>query len=253
MRRLALLSLLWAAVVVGPASAQEDVTAGAPSASNDASSAIGNRLYISPMGSYAWTDKDRDTDDGWGGRLAIGKQFSPYFSAELTGQYTQFDTSGGGSKFKLIGYGVNALLFPFPEVIPAYGIVGALYGDGKDHPTSDGGASKYDSVLVDAGVGLLVGPIGFLNDGSIRVEGLYRRDFHSDDELGNGAGDSFGDVVANLGLLIPIGAAPPPPAPAPAPVDVVPAVAPADSDGDGVTDDLDQCPGTPAGTPVDAV
>ena len=41
-------------------------------------------------------------------------------------------------------------------------------------------------------------------------------------------------------------AAPPPPPPPPPP-------APADADGDGVTDDLDKCPGTPAGTKVDKV
>ena len=41
----------------------------------------------------------------------------------------------------------------------------------------------------------------------------------------------------------------PTPAAAPAPAAVVAPVA--DADGDGVPDDLDQCPGTPAGTPVD--
>jgi outer membrane protein len=40
-------------------------------------------------------------------------------------------------------------------------------------------------------------------------------------------------------------AAPPPPPPPPPP--------PADADGDGVTDDMDKCPGTPAGTKVDKV
>jgi OOP family OmpA-OmpF porin len=43
----------------------------------------------------------------------------------------------------------------------------------------------------------------------------------------------------------PVAAAPPPPPPPPAP--------PADSDGDGVTDNQDQCPGTPAGVAVDAL
>jgi outer membrane protein W len=41
--------------------------------------------------------------------------------------------------------------------------------------------------------------------------------------------------------------APPPPPPPPPP----PAPKPADSDGDGVTDDMDKCPNTPAGTKVD--
>ena len=51
---------------------------------------------------------------------------------------------------------------------------------------------------------------------------------------------------------------PPPVEPAPAPVEPAPVApvapvvpAPVDTDGDGVTDDLDQCPNTPAGVVVD--
>lgn len=44
----------------------------------------------------------------------------------------------------------------------------------------------------------------------------------------------------------------PPPAPEPVPVPVPPpAPAPVDTDGDGVTDDIDQCPNSPAGVVVD--
>lgn len=48
---------------------------------------------------------------------------------------------------------------------------------------------------------------------------------------------------------------PPPPveAPPPPPPEVVVATVPADADGDGVTDDLDQCPGTTPGVKVNAV
>jgi OOP family OmpA-OmpF porin len=42
-------------------------------------------------------------------------------------------------------------------------------------------------------------------------------------------------------------------APPPPPPEVVAPVAPADSDGDGVADELDQCPGTPAGVKVNDV
>jgi OOP family OmpA-OmpF porin len=51
-------------------------------------------------------------------------------------------------------------------------------------------------------------------------------------------------TIAYAGLNYYFGAVNPPPPPA--------APAPLDSDGDGVTDDMDQCPGTPAGTRVDA-
>jgi len=56
-------------------------------------------------------------------------------------------------------------------------------------------------------------------------------------------------LIVNLGLGLHFGGAeeplPPPPPPPPPPV--------VDSDGDGVPDHLDQCPGTPAGAPVDDV
>jgi outer membrane protein len=61
-------------------------------------------------------------------------------------------------------------------------------------------------------------------------------------------------VGYKLGRPAPV--AEPEPAPAPAaapPPPPPPPPAPADADGDGVTDDLDKCPGTPAGTKVDKV
>jgi outer membrane protein len=64
-------------------------------------------------------------------------------------------------------------------------------------------------------------------------------------------------VGYKFGAAAPVAAAAPEPAPvaapAPAPAPEPAAPAPADADGDGVTDDLDKCPGTPAGTKVDKV
>jgi outer membrane protein len=57
-----------------------------------------------------------------------------------------------------------------------------------------------------------------------------------------------------LGRPAPVAAPEPAPAPAAEPTPPPPPPpAPADADGDGVTDDLDKCPGTPAGTKVDKV
>ena len=57
------------------------------------------------------------------------------------------------------------------------------------------------------------------------------------------------NVEYTLGLHVAVGA----PKPAPKPVEVAPVVAaPVDSDGDGVTDDRDNCPGTPKGVRVNA-
>jgi outer membrane protein len=59
-------------------------------------------------------------------------------------------------------------------------------------------------------------------------------------------------VGYKLGAPAPVPVAEPEPAAAPPPPPPPPP-APADADGDGVTDDLDKCPGTPAGTKVDKV
>lgn len=73
---------------------------------------------------------------------------------------------------------------------------------------------------------------------------------------GGGGGVIAGAAVgAGLGYLA-CNTEPEPPAPEPVP-EAAPMVAaapepPGDSDGDGVTDDIDQCPGTPAGAKVDA-
>lgn len=255
MKPVAVASALLAAMTVMSANAQDE--ANASSDISGANAAITERFYFSPMGSYTWEDKKRDTDEGFGGALTIGKQFSRWFSAELSAFYSEFHVSAVEQEMEMIGYGVNALVFPFSSGMASniFGLVGVHGGQGNSHPTVGiGGADDYDTVLADAGLGFLYGPFAWLNHGSLRVEARYRMDFHDEPGLGAGNEDEFGDVVANVGLLIPIGAqAEPPPPPAPAPVEVVPVAAPVDSDGDGVPDDLDQCPGTPAGEPVNEV
>ena len=114
---------------------------------------------------------------------------------------------------------------------------------------------KYRSVFGSAGLGHLFGPFDVLNQGSIRAEAVYRMDFHDKNHLGNGGEDRFDDVLLSIGVMIPIGGdgyEPIPPADKP-PILVVPVIMPVDSDGDGVTDDLDQCPGSVVGVPVDEV
>ncbi len=65
----------------------------------------------------------------------------------------------------------------------------------------------------DAGLGYLIGPFKFLNDGSLRAEARYRHS-SADDTVGEGNNDTFDEPVLNLGLLIPLGSAPKPPEPA---------------------------------------
>lgn len=282
MKRAAFTSTLLAALYVGPALAQDEATVSANEVSSETDplsrpvSALDGRAYIAPMASHTWEDKDRETEDGWGGALAIGKHLNSSLAVELNGFYSQFQTNA--KSMKLYGGGLSALFFP-SQASGLFGLVGGKYVEGKKHPNtistttdpngillppgpittrSPGPGKRYDSVAVDVGVGYLLGPFSWLNYGSLRAEALVRHDLHEDSNIGLGDGlhDDFVDTIVNIGALIPIGAPPTPPPPPEAPeppVEVVPVTAPVDSDGDGVTDDLDQCPGTPAGEAVNEV
>ena len=254
MKRLTIASAVLASMTAMSAFAQDEVATEATTTDRDlttANAALTNRFYISAMGSHTWEDKKRDTDDAWGGALTVGKQFSSFFSAEISAFLSEFHTDGTHDSLELIGLGVSGLVFPFsgPNSQNIYGVVGVHAGKAENHPGV--GDGDYDTVLADAGIGFLYGPFSWLNQGSLRLEARYRMDLHDDAGLGVGGEDEFGDTVVNLGVLIPVGAqAVPPPPPEPPPVVVVPV---SDSDGDGVPDDLDQCPGTPAGEPVNEV
>lgn len=227
-------------------------TATAPESGGNAWTDLQGRIYVTPSLSWVIADSGRQTDDGQALSLAVGRPWGEVFALEAFAQYNRFDHEQGSGTTKLLGLGVNSLFFPTKKV-PAYLLLGAGYGDVSSHP---GGDRNYGTLLLNVGGGYWWKPFDLLFKGvSLRTEAVYRLDAHNDRRTGttvaNGRKD-FGDIVLSVGLNIPIGeVAAPPPAPA-EPVEVVPVVAPADSDGDGVTDDLDQCPDTPAGTAVDA-
>ncbi|MGH8085200.1 MAG: OmpA family protein [Lysobacter sp.] len=109
--------------------------------------------------------------------------------------------------------------------------------------------------------GDIAGKLGFGIQGDvgrvkIRTELAYRIDadddsvgaFLSDDDNNDGA-DWFGDVLASVGVVVPLG--PPPVAPvAPAPAPAAPSCADLDDDGDGVNNCDDKCPGSQAGQTI---
>ncbi|WP_428313024.1 OmpA family protein [Hydrocarboniphaga sp.] len=210
--------------------------------------AIAKRFYIAPMFDYTFADSDRQSDDGLGGRFIIGKQIAQGFHLEISGLYEQYKAKSGSGKEKLTGGGITALVFPSERFTGFFGSAGVSYAKGKSDVVTTPNSDQ-DSTVWDVGLGYLVGPFRWLNDGSLRLEARYQ----ADEKHVRGAGNDFLEPVLSAGLLIPLGSAPTPPPPVVEPVAVVPVVAPADSDGDGVTDDKDQCPGTPQGTVVNAV
>lgn len=212
--------------------------------------AIAGRWYVSPMASMTFADNKRHTEDGIGGALLIGKPISPRVNLEGHLFYTTFDGEDGGGDFDLGALGMDVIAFPFDSGL--FGIAGLAFGSGDAEVQSGSGSAlnddNEDSIVLDAGLGYLIGPFDFLNQGGLRVEARARFDQRTDSGV-----DDLVEPVISAGLLFPFGA-PPSAAETPpeSPADVVPVVAPADADGDGVADDLDQCPDTPAGTVVDA-
>ena len=193
----------------------------APLAAQQAHDPLDDRFYISPFGSYIFADKDRKTDNGWGGGLAIGKPINEWLNLEFRGNYQYLDNDGGPGAVHITQLGPNALFFFRREGFQPY-LVGGI-GQIRDHFDSyneyaDPNSTQHQrwSFAAQGGLGFLVPISDYL---LVRAEGLYRWDKNRGDIRDE---DSFGDWVINAGLQIPIGekpraaVTPPPPLAAPA-------------------------------------
>ncbi|MDD3763333.1 MAG: OmpA family protein [Nevskiales bacterium] len=241
---------------------------GTAHAADDASTfqEVSRAIYVAPMLTLTIPDDSRENEKGIGGTLSIGTRLTDFLAIEATGYYNKLNDEADlvpNSPTEMVGYGGNLLLFPFSGGLSnVFGIVGAQKLDVTEHPAIDGASNPilvdYDSTVYEAGVGVLSAINLFGNPAAVRFEIRYRLDPHDQTDLGTGGEDQFSDGIINLGLMVPLfkgkeEAPPPPPPPPPVVVPVVEPPPPADTDGDGVTDDLDQCPETPAGTEVDEV
>ncbi len=194
-----------------------------------------DRWYVTPFGSYIFSDSGRRSSDDWGGGLAIGKPVHPNWNVELRAMYEELSSeSGGPGKYKnwsgtLDGHyffaGRLGLRYWQSETVQPYLIAGI--GAIKDKVSGSSTTPSRDktSFMANAGVGF-VWP--FSSWGRLTGDVRYRWD----DNRGNfGSGGSFGDWIASVGLQIPLGppprvaeaprAAPPPAPPAPKPEPVV--------------------------------
>jgi OmpA-OmpF porin, OOP family len=190
--------------------------------------------YVAPSVYALWLDDERLADDDVGFSLGFGRTINADWDIEFNAFLSQHDSVGNdtldlkGYQFqtKKVFYRGESRVNPFISV-------------GLGHVTSSMDIANADESLWTAtyGVGLLID----LNPKGDDGRGIaLRADLGARRALSSGAdgGSAPVDYLAGLGLQFSWGA--------------TPVRAPVDSDGDGVTDDLDRCPGTPAGTPVDS-
>ena len=187
--------------------------------------------YVEIMATVSSHDRERLIDDGFaGGSARAGFAFNERWNFEGALSVLDLDPDeqkGGTAGLEQISLGINALaVYNRDGSFQPFFLLGAGAVESEFEGSDDD-----TSLYYDIGVGAFV-PVG--DNGRIRAEVVRRTE---DDEF------TSRDYIANLGFGFGFGKKS-------APVAV--AAAPLDSDGDGVTDDLDQCPDTPAGASVDA-
>jgi OOP family OmpA-OmpF porin len=187
--------------------------------------------YIAPQVNALWLDDGREADDDVGLTLAFGHTINENWDIEFSLFGSEHDRIAD-STLEIQGLGVATKR--------------VFYRDGRVNPFLSLGLARVNSILKPGpdednisalfGAGLLI-DIGPARDDGSAVQ--LRADLGARRALSdNGAFPDAVDYVAGLGFQYSWGG--------------TVTRLPVDTDGDGVTDDLDKCPGTPAGTPVDS-
>ncbi len=214
-----------------------------------------DRWYLTGATGFNFQDSDRGTSDTPFVSLGLGKFISPNWSldGELNYQNPNFSSN---KDLNWSQYGISLDLrrhfIQEGRGWNPYLLFGLGYQKAEEEyailsPNSP--AQREDGNLAaKAGFGLQT---TFDKRVAVRAELAYRADFDDQSVNPRRAGldnDWFGDVLASVGVVIPLGPAAAAPAPAPAPVaPVAPSCADLDDDGDGVNNCNDKCPNSQAG------
>jgi OOP family OmpA-OmpF porin len=221
-----------------------------------------DRWYITGTAGMNMQDNDRGTHNKPFGAIGFGKFFNPNWSFDVEANYQKPTFEGRNNivnpNLSLRGQDLNwsqyGISFDVRRHFTAEGrswnpyvLMGLGYQRNEEefdaYPNPDSPGQRKDGNLA-AKVG--VGMQGDLGRVGIRTELAYRADFDGNSHF---APDEswFGDVLASVGVVIPLG---PEPMAAVAPAPVAPNCADSDSDGDGVNDCDDKCPGSQAGQTI---
>ncbi|MFC3552523.1 porin family protein, partial [Lysobacter cavernae] len=213
-----------------------------------------DRWYLTGSAGFNIQDNDRGTRNAPFVGLGVGKFLNPNWSldGELNYQNPEMDDNQD-LNWSQYGISFDARRFFNAEGRnwAPYILMGLGYQrseqefDNFPSPNSPG-ERKDGNLAAKLGVGIQSALAG--KRAAIRTELAYRADF-DDGDFGSGSGgaalegdDWYGDILASVGIVIPLGA----PAVAAVPAPVAPACADLDDDGDGVNNCDDKCPGSQA-------
>lgn len=181
---------------------------------------------IAPGFEYSMLDKDLPLDNPFLWSIGLGYKTSSPWGFELAYLAGSTEPTTAGNDVDLETYRLDALYhFANNDGVQPY----LLVGGGKQ--TFDNGRYDVENDMVNLGGGLKVAITDML---SLRSELRLVNDLERE----------LTHYSVGLGLNFQLGGDAAPAAPKVA--------APSDADKDGVVDSQDRCPGTPAGTPVDA-
>ena len=187
--------------------------------------------YIAPQVNALWLDDSRAADDDVGVTLAFGRTLNTNWDAQISLFGSEHQRAGDDSLDLLgVGLSANRVFYREGRVNPFLSF-GVASTSARLNP---GGTQSNVSALY--GAGLLINLGADRDDGSamqLRADLGARRALTSTHNLPKPV-----DYVAGLGIQYSWGGSP--------------TRRVVDTDGDGVTDDMDKCPGTPAGTAVDS-
>ncbi|MGQ4659994.1 OmpA family protein [Lysobacter sp. F6437] len=242
-KKLLCAALLGGLSLVGTASAQD----------------FDDRWYVTGSAGMNIQDNNRDTRNAPFAAIGVGKFLNRNWSldGELNYQNPQVDRN---QDLNWSQYGISLDLrrhfITEGRNWNPYALMGLGY---QRHEEEYDNFPSPDSPAQREG-GDVAGKLGFGVQGdvgrvAIRTELAYRIDadddsvgaFMTDDVPRDDGADWFGDVLASVGVVVPLG--PEPQAPV-APAPVAPSCADLDDDGDGVNNCDDKCPGSQAGQTI---
>jgi OOP family OmpA-OmpF porin len=221
MKRIGTLGLAACVAVISMTATSMKAWAGAPEGS----------WYITPEANALWLDDGRAADDDAGVTLSVGRVLNQNWDLQFNMFSSEHHRAGNDTTtLQGLGVSVNRVFYREGRVNPFMTV-----GLGRDKSIQKPGVDETGFVAT-YGVGVLI-DLGEVSDAGslfqLRGEMGARRGLSD-----NTIADHAVDYVAGLGLQYSWGGSP------------VRRIV--DTDGDGVTDDLDKCPDTPAGTAVDS-